>query len=333
MSASTKSAIRRYLVKIADDPILPMDELRPNRMNPVLLCEFACDLAESQDVRRAALLTLAAQKRIKSDILRAVIDIIRLEAAQPSSTLLRPAFELLQRHTNAAVLRANARTIESAIRPDIPRPIRLQAIQMLGRFGEVDVIERVCMSPIAGDDIDDVGRMVTNIIRRPRRVRRLSPANFELLVARVLANRLPMFCWRVVGGSGDGAIDIEGFVKVANDPRPALEVIRRRLSRIDINSERIPGTDHQVPRVCVQCKRRAKHNPMDVVDFGNRAHEIHPGCFRVYVTTARIPDLPLHLQESLDFNKQGEGVFRVDGSGLQRILENYAPGSYTVFDD
>jgi hypothetical protein len=123
--------------------------------------------------------------------------------------------------------------------------VRHRAIDVLGRFGEIDTIEYVCMLPTTTPaEADAIRNMVHRILSKPRNVLRLSPLGFEQLMRQLLI-KMGYEDVRDRGGPHDGGIDVEAF-------RP----------------DPLSGTKDRRRRILVQCKRhRSPIGPEHVTEF------------------------------------------------------------------
>lgn len=119
------------------------------------------------------------------------------------------ALGVLAGHVREARLYAETqKALEDLASPRTPVAVRARAIELLGEFAEIDVLERVCMMPAHEPVIRAaIQTLMTRLMARPRSVTHLRSDHFEHLICRLLEAR--EFVEVVhTGGSGDDGIDV-----------------------------------------------------------------------------------------------------------------------------
>lgn len=179
--------------------------------------------------------------------------------------------------------------------------LRRRAIELLGVFGEVDVVERVCALPISDErdkDIEAVQRMVGHVLRKPRSLLSIDPISFEHLVRRLLI-AMGFADVRVTAPVRDDGIDV-----MATQEDSGQGFGKRHRSYI------------------VQCKRHRKPIPAQMIQefiATLRASRAEQGLF---ITTSRFTAEALQARES-------HRIELVDGAQLQALLDkHFRSGQY-----
>lgn len=152
-------------------------------------------------VRAQALRGLNPRSQLDSISLRSLLDLI----SDPSEEIALSALDAVERHGAAIVPTA---AVERLLRLLLSSKgvVRRRAIELLGTFGEVDLIERLCSLPVMEPaDIDAIQRMVKRILTRPRSLLHISPHSFEHLISRMLAE-LQFVEVTVTGGVHDDGV-------------------------------------------------------------------------------------------------------------------------------
>lgn len=253
------------------------------------------DSACPSKVRTQALRTMA-RAELDSISLRCVLDLV----SDPSEEVALAALETIER--NAAKVVPTA-AVDQLLRLllSVHGPVRRRAIELLGAFGEIDLVERLCALPVLEKaDIDAVKSMVDRILRRPRSLLHISPQSFEHLVSRMLS-ALGYLDVRVTRFSHDGGVDLTA---VREDVSDGLSKERRQY--------------------IIQCKRhRDNIGPQQIEEFITTLRQ-RPSAYGLFITTS------LYTSEA----RAAVGVYRVkllDRNDLLMHLANlFGEGQYCV---
>lgn len=161
---------------------------------------------------RAQTLRALARSQLDSISLRSLLDLV----SDPSEEIALSALDAVERHGAAIVPTA---AVERLLRLLLSSKgvVRRRAIELLGTFGEVDLIERLCSLPVMEPaDIDAIQRMVKRILTRPRSLLHISPHSFEHLISRMLAE-LQFVEVTVTGGVHDDGVDLTAVREESTD--------------------------------------------------------------------------------------------------------------------
>lgn len=200
------------------------------------------------------------------------------------------------------------REIERLIGPasKLEVEVRCGAIDLLGRFGEIDVLERVMLLPLRHElEQQAVQAMVLHLLRKPRSAVRLSPKNFEHLVCRLLEKMGYEDVEVQSKGSWDDGVDVTAW----------------------FYEQRIKGRERI--KVLGQCKRYRQSSLVgpDVVDKMADSLKAKQAGRGVIITTSGFQPAAIERARS---HKQIE---MITGADLQRLLdEHFDKGLYRVSD-
>lgn len=179
--------------------------------------------------------------------------------------------------------------------------VRQRAIELLGTFGELDVIEHVCMHPLTEPgDREAVRIMVERLLSKPRNVYCLRPDNFEHLVKQLL-ERMSFEEVRVTGRPGDGGIDVEAMVRQQT------------------------GSMESRRRVLVQCKRhRDPIGPEPIQTFASKTLLQAGAVQGLFITTSAFTEnarqaVGSHRLELIDKEQLQQYLDKHFGTGLYCI--------------
>ena len=84
-----------------------------------------------------------------------------------------------------------------------------------------------------------------------------------------------------------------------------------------------PGTERNDVKVVIQCRNRGRLTRKEIMEFSTQARDYAPHAEHCFVTTA---------PATLDINADAKdnGVTLIDRATLERLLNEYSPGSYMV---
>lgn len=258
-------------------------------------------LAMARDVRvptevRCEALRVLTRVPLDTPGARALLEL--LKDADPQVAEL--ALAAIEQHED----QVEHKTVKGLLMPLLAHPhgqLRSRAIDLLGHFGEVDVIEHVCAMPLPeSHDLAAVQRMVGRMLSRPRSVLHISPSSFEHLVWRLLV-AMEFEDVKVTGGVRDDGVD---------------------LTATRVESE--GGFTQQRRRYIVQCKRHRDpidRGPVEKFVETLRGHHAAHGLFIATSTFSAEA-------------RKASGAFRlrlVDRDELQALLnQHFGPTSYRI---
>lgn len=136
---------------------------------------------ESREIRLCAL--KAASRLVPVQTLGR--DFIAL-LADPDPGIVLACLRALPPYVGKLPARDTAQALEALLDPRFEMTVRCEAIDLLGRFGELDALERVMLLPLTEtQEHAAVQSMVQNLLRKPRSLARIAPKNFEHLISRL----------------------------------------------------------------------------------------------------------------------------------------------------
>lgn len=261
------------------------------------LIDFATNHAhESKDIRLCAL-DAVAKLRPTSALGERLVALLR----DPDMELVPRALEILRRYPGLAPADVAVKELEllasPTSRPDASMAVRCAAIELLGQFGEVDILERVVLLPLTDErENEAVGKLLRHLLRKPRSLIHLTPKSFEHLVRRLLERMGYEDVQVQQKGSWDEGVDVVAFFHDEN---------------------RVKGPERV--KVIVQCKRyrRASLVSADVVDTMTAALQKQEAARGLIITTSRF--MPATLERA----QKHRHIELIDGSALQALLDRY----------
>ena len=146
--------------------------------------------------------------------------------------------DVLEHHQEQASFKETQNALEYIFRYSTNLTLRCRAVELLGIFGEIDIIERICMLPLNEPEMQaSVQKMVQHIISKPRNILYLRPENFEHLIKEWLVkigheqvqvtrhvkdDGVDVIAYK----EGDGIIDDKRYIVVAQCKRYTTDKIQ-----------------------------------------------------------------------------------------------------------
>jgi hypothetical protein len=158
---------------------------------------------------------------------------------QSDRELILAVMRVFEHHKAQAHFRETRASLERFLSPSTDLELRCRAIELLGLFGEIDTIERVCMLPAEQPrEQTAICRMVQRITSRPRNILYLHPENFEYLIS-VWLKRLGYEKVKVTQPTRDEGIDLTAYkqgsgVTKGQKHKVVVQCKRYRTSKVDI---------------------------------------------------------------------------------------------------
>jgi hypothetical protein len=194
------------------------------------------------------------------------------------------------------------RDLRRLLGPDIALELRCSAIELLGRFGEIDEFERVCLLPLTDErEQRAVQAMVGHLLHKPRNVLALSPRGFEGLVARLLEKMRYEDVTAQEKGSHDQGVDVTAWF------------VEHRLK----GPERV--------KMIGQCKRYSSE-PIGrevVATMVDSLRQQQAGRGLIITTSLFAP-------AALELARAHQQIELVDGRQLQELLNTHFAGVYRI---
>ncbi|MDI1434925.1 restriction endonuclease [Polyangium sorediatum] len=181
--------------------------------------------------------------------------------------------------------------------------IKYTAIELLGRFGDIDAFERVCLQPLHHErERLAVQIMVGHLLSKPRNVLALAPKTFELLVKQLLEKMGYEGVEEQNKGSCDGGVDVTAWT-----------------TEVRVNGP-------QRVKVVVQCKRYSPSNLVgaDVVRKMVDSLRAQGAARGVIITTSAFQPA------ALEFHRDHQYIELINGQQLQTQLDTYFEGTFRV---
>lgn len=169
---------------------------------------IALDRGESLSLRKRAFQALPSMPLSVEEVDR-VLEFIG-HTRNDSVELVLFAMKAVESFSNKATPGLAQDVLEGLLTSEEP-PLRARAIELLGLFGDLDVLERVCMLPrLSPEELKAVHILVNRIAARPRNLVALRPEHFEIVIKRLLETlryrqiELTQMIW-------DGGIDLRAL--------------------------------------------------------------------------------------------------------------------------
>lgn len=192
------------------------------------------------------------------------------------------------------------RELDRLIGPAAELEVRCTAIEILGLFGQIDVLERVCLLPLSNErERLAVQAMVRHLLDKPRSVIHLNPKNFERLVGRLLEQMGYESVDVQSKGSWDEGVDVTAYY----------------------HEERVKGRE-RLKMIC-QCKRysRSKLVGSDVVSAMVTSLKEVRAARGVIITTSDF------LPAARELAQSHPHIELICGTELQRLLDEKFDGN------
>jgi restriction endonuclease Mrr len=281
-----------------------LGELFPTRSSFVdRTMEIARDGSESPEIRARAVRTLqsvtlgATHAR---DLNQLLLDITARGSNCPIA-LRNATFECLGAHAAHLEVRATMRQLDPFL-TDADPDVRARALTLLGKVGEIDAIEYMCMLPTMKEDIYPIQAAITGILERPINLLSLRWEHFEKFVEHLL---------RTMGHE-----DVITTRPVADDGVDVVSVMPRT---------NLMGPTHE--RWVVQCKRWTKKNVGrdELEALLACSHEKHAK-HALLITTSDF------TKDAREYGRQHDAQIElISRSDLLRILDgHFGAGRYSI---
>jgi len=218
-----RSEEHKYLRAIALDIL---SEYRFDVIAPEFV-RIACDEKEKDEIRVCCLQYLLRGKSEKINF-SLLLEILK----QKDEKIALSAMNVLACYKDQAPFKETQAVLEQIFRSSPNNALRCRAVELLGIFGELDTVERICMLPLADSKLQEsVHKMLQHIISKPRNILYIRPESFEYLMGDCLT-RL-------------GYEQVEVTRAVKDDG-------------VDVIAYKDGGIKNQKYKIIVQCKRYAK---------------------------------------------------------------------------
>lgn len=278
---------RKYPTKIRLMAISNLVKLRPQKSS-ILLVNLAIDSQEDQLIRLQAIQTLS-QISLNQAELNKLLNTFDENNDELTLTVLK----LLTINQNQAPVLEVKKKLEKLLF-SANETIKCQAIELLGIFGEIDILEKVCLLPHHNENIKQaIIKLVINLTNKPINLLYIRPENFEHLIKDLL-EKIGYLDVEVTPYHHDQGIDIIAYKQ-----------------GFGINK-------NQKQRVVVQCKRYRK-TPISEEDIRAllKTMQIHQATEGLFITTSNF---------SIKANQLAEAhrhVQLIDKNQLQKLLNQY----------
>lgn len=170
---------------------------------------------EEHSLRLAALKALRDNEIYDSNLL-SLVKFVKESQTKESPEILIHTLETLKVHSHKARKlkgREGRLTLEDLL-THASIDVRCKAIQTLGHFGDIDVLERVCLLPTNDEDIKKaIKKLVDTLISKPRNLLTVRPENFELVTKRVVGQIDGIVKVAHTGSSHDRGVDVKAYMK------------------------------------------------------------------------------------------------------------------------
>jgi restriction endonuclease Mrr len=182
-----------------------LSECRPDYMLPILT-HIAKERTEDNNIRLHVLQCLRKIDPKKANNIL-LLDILEENNVQLSLAVL----DVLEHYKDQVAFKETQDTLEQIFRSSENLKLRCRAVELLGIFGEIDIIERICMLPLNEPEIQaSVQKMVQHIYSKPRNILYIRPENFEHLIKEWLV-KIGYEQVEVTQLSNDGGVDVIAY--------------------------------------------------------------------------------------------------------------------------
>jgi HJR/Mrr/RecB family endonuclease len=266
------------------------------------LLDFASNHAHETREMRLCALKAVDQMTASAALGRRLLVLLQDEDAE----IAMKTIGLLGKYVGVLPSDEAAPELERLVGPVASLDIRCAAIKLLGHFGEIDVLERVCLLPLKDErEHKAVQEMVRRLLCKPRSVVRLSPKNFEHLVRRLLEKMEYESVEVTARESWDQGIDVTAWHW----------------------QKRVKGRERV--KMVGQCKRYQRSNLVDhdVVNKMVESLKTAEAGHGVIITTSGFQPRALELA------RKHQQIELISGSELQQLLDrHFEKGLYRVAD-
>jgi HJR/Mrr/RecB family endonuclease len=246
---------------------------------------------ETREIRICALKAVAALRPV-APLGRRLILLLRDE----DKGIVLEALSMLPQYVGVLQSSELDHELERLVGPTTDLDVRCAAIELLGRFGEIDALERIFLLPLKHErEHSAVQVMVKHLLCKPRSVTQLNPKNFEQLVRRLLEKMGYEAVEVEQKGSWDQGVDV----------------------RAHYYEDRLKGRERF--KMIGQCKRYQKSNLVgpDVVLKLTETLKQQEAARGVIITTSDF------LPAALDVARKHQQIELIRGVELQRLLDTH----------
>ncbi len=219
---------------------------------------------------------------------------------QKHEKIVLSAMNVLEHYKDQVPFKETQTALEQIFRLSANNALRCRAVELLGIFGELDTVERVCMLPLKEPEIQiSVHKMLQHIISKPRNILYLRPESFEYLIGDCMTKL--------------GYEQVEVTRAVKDDG-------------VDVIAYKSGGVKNEKYRVIIQCKRYAQDNiGIEVLEQLIEKLQKHSAKEGQLITTSYFSKETKKLAENHRY------IELVDRDDLQKILdEKYGKDFYCI---
>lgn len=261
---------------------------------------IAMDSIEPPILQKQALQALSQMPLVTGDVDR-ILEPIRNHQNHRDDIILL-AMDIVETYENTVTLPLAQKALENLLTSEHTH-LRCRAIELLGTFGDLDVMERVCMLPkLSVDELTAVHRLVDRIMARPRNLVALRPEHFELVIKRLI-EKLGYKEVNMTKMTWDGGVDLTAM-------RDGGGLARGRIDSC-----------------IIQCKRYQPGTHVDATTFKKLQEALreHKAALGVIITTAGF------TADTLELAKDFKPIELIGGEALQDLLDKtYGEGVFCI---
>lgn len=264
------------------------------------LYTIAMNSIEPPTLQKQALQALSQMPLVIGDVDR-ILEPIRNHQNHPTDIVLL-AMDIVEAYEKTVTLPLAQKALENLLTSENAL-LRCRAIELLGTFGDLDVMERVCMLPkLSVDELTAVHRLVDRIMARPRNLVALRPEHFELVIKRLI-EKLGYKQVKITKMTWDGGVDLTAM-------RDGGGLARGRIDSC-----------------IIQCKRYQPGTHVDATTFKKLQEALreHKAALGVIITTAGF------TTDTLELAKDFKPIELIGGEALQDLLDKtYGEGAFCI---
>ena len=154
-----------------------LSEYRPKQTASRLI-DIARESSEQRHIQVKALQCLMKTIPETSDLLL-LLDVLK----STENELILLVMDVLERHSVHALFAETQQALEHIVQRTNDSDVRCRAIELLGIFGDIDIIEKVCMLPLKEPKLHEaVYKMIHRLLVKPCNILALRPENFEHII-------------------------------------------------------------------------------------------------------------------------------------------------------